>query len=56
MTKDFPPELMITVTFEDVGRKTGMTLRHAGLPKGEIKKLTGAGWKESFDKLAEILK
>lgn len=33
-----------------------MTLRHAGLPPGEMSEMCRAGWNESFDKLAEILK
>ncbi|MHB8845862.1 MAG: SRPBCC family protein [Nitrospirota bacterium] len=56
MAGDFPLELLITVTFEDVGRRTGMTLRHAGIPAGEMRKMTEAGWNESFDKLDEVLK
>jgi uncharacterized protein YndB with AHSA1/START domain len=56
MSGDFPLELQITVTFEDVGRMTGLTLRHAGVPEGEMREMTAAGWNESFDKLAEILK
>src|SRR3989442_2264576 len=31
---DFPRELLLTVTFEDLGGKTKMTLRHAGFPAG----------------------
>jgi uncharacterized protein YndB with AHSA1/START domain len=56
MSGDFPLELQITVTFEDVGRRTGLTLRHAGIPEGKMREMTAAGWNESFDKLAEILK
>ncbi len=32
-----------------------MTLRHVGIPAGEMSELTEAGWNESFDKLAESL-
>lgn len=57
MTEDFPLEMLVTVTFEEVqGSKTKMTLRHTGLPAGEMIKSAGAGWNESFDKLAESLK
>jgi uncharacterized protein YndB with AHSA1/START domain len=56
MGEDFPQELQVTVTFEDEGDKTRMTLRHAGMPEGEMREQTGAGWNESFDKLAESLK
>jgi hypothetical protein len=44
------------VTFEEEGGKTKMTLRHAGMPEGDIMEQTGAGWNESFDKLAESLR
>jgi uncharacterized protein YndB with AHSA1/START domain len=52
---DFPSELLVTVTFEDYEGKTKLTLKHAGLPAGEVSQQTVAGWNESFDKLAEIL-
>jgi uncharacterized protein YndB with AHSA1/START domain len=53
---DWPKELLITVTFEERGGKTRMTLRHAGIPSGQMLEQTGQGWNESFDKLAESLK
>lgn len=56
MEGDWPLELQITVTFEEVGGKTKMTLRHEGIPAGQMRDLCESGWKESFDKLAEILK
>jgi uncharacterized protein YndB with AHSA1/START domain len=56
MAEDFPLEMLVTVTFEDLGGKTKMTLRHEGLPAGEMKDGAGVGWNESFDKLAEALK
>jgi len=55
MTGDFPLEMLVTVTFEDVGGKTKMTMTHAGLPAGEDKEGAQQGWSESFDKLAEVL-
>ena len=55
MSGEFPPELLITVTFEDLGRRTGLTLRHGGIPAGEMAEMTRAGWNESFDKLSDIL-
>jgi hypothetical protein len=33
-----------------------MTLRQDGIPAGEMKEMTTAGWSVSFDKLAESLK
>jgi uncharacterized protein YndB with AHSA1/START domain len=56
MSADFPLELLVTVTFEEQGGKTKMTLRHVGIPAGEMSDLTAAGWNESFDKLSESLK
>lgn len=53
MTGDWPLELLVTVTFEDIGGKTKMVLRHEGIPSGMMRELTETGWSESFDKLAE---
>ena len=53
LSGDFPLEMRVTVTFEEHGGKTKLTLRHAGLPAGEMSRLTGAGWNSSLDKLAE---
>ena len=55
MEGDFPLEMLITVTFEDLGGKTKMTLRHSGFPAGEHRDGANQGWSESFDKLAEYL-
>jgi uncharacterized protein YndB with AHSA1/START domain len=55
MSGDFPLEMLVTVTFEDLGGKTKLTLTHAGLPAGEQREGAGTGWSESFDKLAEVL-
>jgi len=56
MEGDWPLELQITVTFEEDGGKTIMNLRHEGIPVGQMRDLCESGWKESFDKLADILK
>jgi uncharacterized protein YndB with AHSA1/START domain len=56
MEGDFPLELKVTVTFEEQGGKTTMTLRHAGFPAGEIVDQAAAGWNGSFDKLAEAVR
>ena len=53
---DWPMELTVTLTFEDLGQKTRMTLTHAGISSGLMREMTGAGWNESFDKLAHDLK
>lgn len=56
MDADFPIELVVTVTLEDVDGQTKMTLRHSGIPPGDMTDMTAAGWNESFDKLAEDLR
>jgi len=55
MGADVPLEMLVTVTFEDLGGKTRMTLWHEGLPAGEMSEGAQQGWSESFDKLAESL-
>jgi len=55
MAGEFPLELLVTVTFEAIGNRTKMTLRHEGIPDGPMKDLTRAGWSGSFDKLAESI-
>ena len=55
MPDDIPLEMLVTVSFEDMDGKTRMTLRHEGLPAGEMMEGAGTGWSESFDKLAEVL-
>ncbi|ANA39152.1 MULTISPECIES: SRPBCC family protein [Geobacter] len=52
---DWPLELLITATLEDVKGKTRLTLRHKGLLAGEMREMCATGWNESFDKLAAIL-
>lgn len=56
--KGFPMELEVTFMFEDLGDKTKMTLRHAGIANIDEKMREGMnqGWNESFDKLVEGLK
>ncbi len=64
MPSDFPLEMTVTVTLEDTKDpasefspiKTKMTLRQGPHPAGEIFTMARAGWSESFEKLAELLK
>lgn len=49
-----PMEMEVTVTLEDIGGRTRMTVQHIGLP-GEYRDEASAGWTESFDKLAASL-
>jgi uncharacterized protein YndB with AHSA1/START domain len=53
---DFPLELQVTFLFEEFEGKTKLTSHHVGIPAGEMKEMTSAGWNESLDKLAEMLK
>jgi len=55
MSPDFPAEMLLTVTFQEQAGRTRLTLRHNGIPTGEINDLTRAGWNESLDKYAGIL-
>jgi uncharacterized protein YndB with AHSA1/START domain len=56
MAADWPRELLVTVTFDEQDGRTKLTLRHAGIPPGEMRDLAKAGWNESLDKLAESLR
>ncbi len=55
MSPNVPAEMLVTVTFEVQAGRTRLTLRHAGLPAGEISDLTRGGWNESLDKFAAVL-
>jgi uncharacterized protein YndB with AHSA1/START domain len=56
MTGDWPTELLSTVTFEEIEGRTKLTIREPGVPAGEMRDMAEAGWNESLDKLAELLK
>jgi uncharacterized protein YndB with AHSA1/START domain len=56
MTSEFPRELQVTVTLEEQGGKTKMTLVPTGMPSGEDRELARAGWNGSLDKLAAAVK
>ncbi|EMY77790.1 hypothetical protein LEP1GSC060_2238 [Leptospira weilii serovar Ranarum str. ICFT] len=53
---DWPESLLVTLIFENHQGKTKMTLRHSGIPSGEIREMTNVSWNESLDKLEGILK
>lgn len=53
---EMPLEMLLTVTFEDLGGKTKMTIEHEGLPAGEMTDGATQGWSESLDKLAASLR
>ncbi len=54
--ENFPMELLMSITFDQINSKTRMTLRHQGFPEGEMLKDAREGWNQSFDKLAQSLK
>ena len=56
MSPDWPLETLLTVTFdEQAGKKTRVTLRHAGIPSGAERDGAQQGWLETVDRLAEYL-
>ena len=55
MTEDFPMETVVVYQLEDLGGRTKLTVRHEGMPGGEMGEGAGVGWSESLDKLAESL-
>lgn len=50
------PETLLTVTFEDLGAKTRMTLRQAVFESVAARDDHRGGWSSSLDRLAEYLK
>lgn len=56
MSADYPKEMLVTVTFEDLGGKTKQILRHVGFPDAENLEGARIGWSTSFEKLARVLK
>ena len=56
MKGEWPLELHVTLTLEELGSKTKLTLRHEGLPAGQDSADAKTGWNQSLDKLAESLK
>ena len=55
MGEGMPMETEVTVTFEDLGGKTRLTLKQAGFPSNEMSEMAGEGWRQSFEKLAGTL-
>jgi uncharacterized protein YndB with AHSA1/START domain len=55
MTGEWPAELVASMSFADEKGKTKFTLRHEGLPRGEMTEGAKDGWNESFDKLEKVL-
>jgi hypothetical protein len=56
MPGEWPEEMRVTVTFEDMGDgKTKLTLKHEGHP-AEMSKDATQGWNESLDKFESVLR
>jgi uncharacterized protein YndB with AHSA1/START domain len=55
MGDDWPDEQLVTLTLEDIGGKTKLTMHHTGFPAGDHSDMAAQGWNESFDKLAASL-
>lgn len=55
MSADFPAELVVTLTFEDLGGRTRMTSTTAGMPRDEMFEMARLGWATSLDKLAGVV-
>jgi uncharacterized protein YndB with AHSA1/START domain len=55
MGPDWPVETLMTVTFEEDGGATRVTVRYAGVPPGADRDGSVRGWSESLDRLAEHL-
>lgn len=53
--KPTSPETLLTVTFEDQGLKTRLTLRQAVFESITARDMHRGGWMSSLDRLAEIL-
>lgn len=55
MSADWPSETVITVTFDDIDGRTGLTVRQS--VSEELAESSGArqGWAETLDRLAEYL-
>lgn len=55
MSGDFPLEMFAAITFENIGGKTKLTLRHLGFPSESDRDMAKEGWSQSLDKLEEVI-
>jgi hypothetical protein len=53
MPEGYPAITEVIVLLEDLGGRTRMVLKHAGVPAASG---AGGGWEQAFDKLAEYIK
>ena len=56
MSPDWPSEMLVTVTFDELDGKTKLTMQYTGAVPGVDRDNAEAGWNESFDRLNEYLK
>jgi uncharacterized protein YndB with AHSA1/START domain len=56
MSPEYPLEMHVIITFEDLGGKTKLKIEHSGMPNATEGDGASKGWSESLDKLAESLK
>lgn len=52
---EVPSDSVVTITLEDLGAKTKMTVHHSEIPESKLGEDTKSGWNESFDKMATLL-
>lgn len=58
LSEEFPEEMLLSLTFEDLGEKTRLSLNHSGMSNISEEDLNEMerGWNQSLDKLADLLK
>ena len=50
---NYPTTTEVTVLLEDLGGRTKMTMKHAGVPA--VEGGAGSGWEQAFDKMADYI-
>lgn len=55
LSADFPAELLVTITLEDLGGRTRFTSLTTGMPRDAMFEMARSGWTTSLDKLAGVV-
>ena len=55
LSADFPAELVVTITLEDLGGRTRFTSLTTGMPRDAMFEMARSGWTTSLDKLAVVV-
>lgn len=55
LSADYPLYLVLTVTFEEFGKRTKLTIKHSGTPASDNDD-ERQGWNQSLDKLEAVLR